>query len=111
MIGTEAWGMGYLRGEAEVQRDWRDYSTVDKLEALRASVAALSADYFRNVPSETLNARAVYEIDPGVFVERVPAQVFLGLFAHHHHQGQVIAMCRHLGHPRSDDLAVDFSVD
>jgi uncharacterized damage-inducible protein DinB len=112
LIGTEAWAMGYLRGEAEVPRDRQDYNTVDQLATLRAEVAALTADYLRGVSDEVLNRRAPYELDPGEFHERVPALVFIGLLAHHyHHQGQVLAMCRHLGHPRADETPVDFPQD
>lgn len=111
-ILTERFWIGVLRRVPEEQFRRGDFATVPQLEELRREVAELTANYLASANELELSTRQRFEVDPGDFADLVPAHVFLRVLTHqYHHQGQVLAMCRLLGNPRSDELPVDFPLD
>jgi uncharacterized damage-inducible protein DinB len=111
-LATEWFWMSVLRGAEPPTDERAKYNAPELLEQYRQHVAQLTADYLRGASEAELDTRRRMEVDPGEFDDLVPAHVFMRVVTHqYHHQGQVLAMCRTLGHPRSDELPVDFPID
>ena len=105
LIGAERYWVGVLNGEMLVDDDdperlAREFPTATELSAHRERVAADSVRYLESVDDATLNTPQRVVTWGGNEEELSPALVFLRTQTHiFHHQGQVLAMCRLLGHP------------
>jgi len=100
LIGAQEYWIRVLEGRVEADEDPEAYATVDDLEAWRARVDALTAEYLRDASPVELNTPR----EALTWGERkrvlVPAHVFMRTLTHiYHHQGQVAVMCHRLGKP------------
>jgi len=108
-LATEWFWMSVVRGAPPPVDERVKYNTPQLLEQYRQHVAVLTADYLRHAGPEELSSVRRMEVDPGEFEDLKPADVFMRCLTHqYHHQGQVLALCRLLGHPREDSLGVDY---
>jgi uncharacterized damage-inducible protein DinB len=99
-IGAEKYWIGVLRGRIDANEDAPDYPTVESLEAYRVQVFAATEAYLRGVTAEDLNTPRAMMTWGNRERVLVPAHVFMRTLTHrYHHQGQIAAMCRLLGHP------------
>jgi uncharacterized damage-inducible protein DinB len=100
IIDTWEWWIGILQGRYEYVDTVAQYPTISALEAFREQVAAGVAAYLAGAADTEVNrprAMRVWEDKRQVLI---PALVFMRPLTHaFHHQGQVAAMCRLLGHP------------
>jgi len=99
-IGAELYWIGVLDGRIDADDDAPDYPTVESLEAYRERVFAGTQQYLCGATVEELNTPRAMQTWGGKEQVLTPAHVFLRTLAHlYHHQGQITAMCRMLGHP------------
>lgn len=100
IIGAEEYWVGVLHGRVEADDNDAAYPTIESLETYRARVAAVTGEYLRAASADELNtARPMMTWGHREQV-LAPARVILRVVTHlYHHQGQVTAMCRLLGHP------------
>ncbi|MFN8178937.1 MAG: DinB family protein [bacterium] len=104
-ISAEEYWLGVIRGDFRIDDDEAAYPTVEALEAYRARVYALTEEYLRGCPVESLNAARPMRTWSGKEPVLVPAHVILRTVTHlYHHQGQIAAMCRILGKPIPEGL-------
>ncbi len=100
VIGAEEYWVGVLHGRVEADDNDASYPTIATLESYRARVAEATGEYLRGASADELNtARPMMTWGHREQV-LAPARVILRVVTHlYHHQGQVSAMCRLLGHP------------
>lgn len=102
IIGAEKYWFGVLQGRIEADDDEHEYKTVEALKTYREAVFEASETYLKGTTAEKLNlARSMMTWD-GKELILVPAQVIIRTQVHiFHHIGQILAMCRLMGKPRS----------
>jgi len=99
-LGGETYWIGVLEGRIDVDDDDPEYPTIASLEALREKVFAVTESYLTDATSDELNTPRSMKTWGGTDKVLVPAHVIMRTVTHlYHHQGQVTAMCRLLGHP------------
>jgi len=85
------------------QRDWDPvhWPAVSDARALQSEARALTLDYLSGLTEQQLNTAIELRLPPdGVVGYRTPALILHHVFTHaFHHKGQIVAMCRLLGHP------------
>ena len=102
LLGCEVRWVSRLRGIPV--GDWNParWPTVADARTLQAETRAQTLDYLSGLSEQQLNSNAELRFTDGVF-HRTPALVLHHVFTHaFHHKGQVVAMCRLLGHPAPD---------
>lgn len=101
-LGAERYWIGVLAGKMIIDDDEALHPTISTLQSMRESVAATTVEYLRGASVEELNTPRTLLTWGNVERSLQPAHVVLRTQMHlYHHQGQVLAMCRLLGHPRS----------
>jgi uncharacterized damage-inducible protein DinB len=84
----------------EVQADW---PTIPDARALQGRVTANTLAYFSRITDDALNGNTELHFPDGDTAVRTPALVLHHVLTHaFHHKGQIVAMCRILGHPAPD---------
>ena len=82
-----------------------EHVSADDVEAMRQifeETAQETRDYLNELPEERLNSPCELVFSDGKLVT-TPALVICHVVTHgFHHKGQVVAMCRQLGHPAPD---------
>lgn len=101
MLDVEAFWVKAIQGSEE-DHDWEhadDLQTAAELEAYRLEVAAATQRWLESESDDALNSEREVN-DNGWFNSGRPAEMLLHLMTHaYHHKGQIVAMCRLLGHP------------
>jgi len=102
MIGSERYWLGVLEGRMDVEDDNADYPTIDSLEAFRVRIYEATRAYVKAASVEELDkARLMITWGNKEKLLR-PCDVIVRTQTHiYQHQGQVLAMCRLLGKPRT----------
>lgn len=86
------------------------YADIDALEAYRSEIDALSRDLIAAQSTEQLSTARDFYCWPGKWRSMVPARIVMRIATHvYHHQGQVLAMCRAMGHTFEEGF--DFPLD
>lgn len=99
-LGAQRYWISVLQGGIDVREDHDDFLRISDLEALRKHVLETTEQYLRNTSDEQLNTPATFMTWGDVERELVPANVVMRTVTHlFNHQGQILAMCRHLGKP------------
>lgn len=100
VIGAEEYWVGVLHGRVEADDNDAAYPTIESLEAYRQRVAGVTSRYLEDASPEELNTARPMMTWGNREQVLAPARVILRVTTHiYHHQGQVAAMCRLLGHP------------
>ena len=101
-IGAEHYWMGVLQGVVDAADSSADYPDIASLEPFRAEVFEATETFLDTLDEEALNATRRVSTWGGKEADLRPCHVFLRTQTHYyHHQGQVLAACRLLGHPGS----------
>jgi uncharacterized damage-inducible protein DinB len=88
------------RFEDEKPGDW---PSVADARALQRDVSGNTLAYLSGLTDEELNADAELNFSDGDKAVRTPALVLHHVLTHaFHHKGQIVSMCRILGHPAPD---------
>lgn len=104
-----------IEGDGDGQGESADASAgrrrdIDALEAWRAEIDALSRELIAAQTPEWLSTAREFYCWPGKWSSMVPAHIVLRIATHcYHHQGQVLAMCRAMGHVFEEGF--DFPLD
>ena len=102
ILGCEVRWVTRLRALAVGAWDPGSWPTIAEARTLQAEARAQTLEYLAGLSEEQLNANAELRFPDGVFF-RTPALVLHHVFTHaFHHKGQIVAMCRILGHPAPD---------
>jgi uncharacterized damage-inducible protein DinB len=99
LLGCEVRWITRLRALPQKTWDAGQWPTVSDARTLQAEARAQTLDYLSGLTDHQLNANTELRFPDGVF-HRAPALVLHHVFTHaFHHKGQIVAMCRILGHP------------
>jgi uncharacterized damage-inducible protein DinB len=80
-----------------------DYQTAESIRPAKARVKAATVAYLDRLPESELNATLAHRPPNWNGDLRSPAFILHHVITHaFHHKGQVVAMCRLLGHPAPD---------
>ena len=79
------------------------YTTIADARALQSEVTEQTLDYLSTLTDLQLNTPTTLHFPDGDIAVRTPALVLHHVLTHaFHHKGQIVAMCRLLGHPAPD---------
>lgn len=92
-----------LQGLPVRDRPAGDCPTVTEARALQQEVRRQTEVYLADLTERQLNSDTELHFSDGDVAVRTPALVLHHVFTHaFHHKGQIVAMCRLLGHPAPD---------
>lgn len=101
-IGAEEYWIGVLQGRVEADDNSDQFPSIEMLSEYRTHVFTVTAAYLSAVSSDTLNTATEMMTWGDRRVTLKPAHVFMRTLTHiHHHNGQILAMCRLLDKPAS----------
>ena len=84
-------------------REPAEYPTIADARLLQKEVRLQSLEFLTALSNDQLNAATELRFPDGDVAIRTPALVFHHVLTHaFHHKGQIVAMCRLLGHPAPD---------
>ena len=92
-----------LQGLRYVDRTPQECPLVADARLLQKEVSQATHGYLSTLTNQQLNADTELHFPDGDFAVRTPALVLHHVLTHaFHHKGQIVAMCRALGHPTPD---------
>jgi uncharacterized damage-inducible protein DinB len=92
-----------LRGVRYADRSPEDCPNLADVRRLQKEASLATREYLSTLTDQQLNADAELRFSDGDIAVRSPARVLHHVFTHaFHHKGQMVAMCRALGHPAPD---------
>ena len=102
-ILCEAFWIHTLQAARFEYEDAVDWPSVPDARVLQRGVSANTLAYLSGLTDEQLNADKELHFSNGDNAVRTPALVLHHVLTHaFHHKGQILAMCRVLGHPAPD---------
>jgi uncharacterized damage-inducible protein DinB len=103
ILGCEARWVRRLRLQPAGSWDPARWPALADARALQRDVATQTLSYLSDLTDHQLNASTTLYFPDGSTANRTPALVLHHVFTHaFHHKGQIVAMCRILGHPAPD---------
>jgi uncharacterized damage-inducible protein DinB len=103
VFNCEGFWISTLQGLQYVDRDPADFLDVADAVRLQQEVIDQTARYLESLTDEQLNGDTALRFSDGDSAVRTPALILHHVFTHaFHHKGQIVAMCRELGHPAPD---------
>jgi uncharacterized damage-inducible protein DinB len=103
IFNCEGFWVHTLRGLRYIDRTPEEYPAIAEARLLQKEVHQLTHAYLSNLTDLQLNADAELHFSDGDLAVRTPAFVLHHVLTHaFHHKGQIVAMCRALGHPAPD---------
>lgn len=100
LIQAEEYWIGVVQGSFDARDRDAEFPAVKDLQRYRRAVAKLTADYLRQTSDAALNEPRMMLTYGAKRKKLVPAHVVLRTQTHaFQHQGQILAMCRIMGHP------------
>src|SRR5208282_545737 len=92
-----------LQGLQYANRTLEECPVLADVRLLQKEVSQSTRTYLSNLTNQQLNADRELYFSDGDIVVRTPALVLHHVLTHaFHHKGQIVAMCRALGHPAPD---------
>jgi uncharacterized damage-inducible protein DinB len=103
IFNCEGFWVHTLQGLRYADRTVEEYPDLADVRVLTREVSASTHAYLANLTHQQLNAGTELHFSDGDVAVRTPALVIHHVLTHaFHHKGQIVAMCRALGHPASD---------
>lgn len=103
ILNCEGFWIHTLQGAGFKDEDPAARPTVPDARVLQRSVSANTLAYLSGLTDEQVNADTELHFPDGDKAVRTPALVLHHIFTHaFHHKGQIVSMCRILGHPAPD---------
>jgi uncharacterized damage-inducible protein DinB len=103
ILNCEAFWVHTLQALPFTDEDPARRPAVSDARALRDKVTAQTRDYLARLTDEQLTANTALHFPEGDTTVRTPALILHHMLTHaFHHKGQIVAMCRLLGHPAPD---------
>ena len=92
-----------LQGLTYRDRNPSDYASVADARLLQREVSEQTLAYLAGLTDQQISSNAELRYPDGDLAVRTPAFVIHHVLTHaFHHKGQIVAMCRVLGHPAPD---------
>ena len=103
VLGCEARWVHRLRDIPSGDWDPARWPTLADARMLQREVTAQTLDYLSSLTDRQINSNTTLHFPDGDTAARTPALILHHVFTHaFHHKGQIVAMCRLLGHPARD---------
>jgi uncharacterized damage-inducible protein DinB len=103
IFNCEGLWINRLQGINYVDRNPAAFPAVADARLLQQEVIRQTRMYLSNLTDQQLNADTKLHFPDGDKAVRTPAFVLHHVFTHaFHHKGQIVAMCREMGHPAPD---------
>jgi uncharacterized damage-inducible protein DinB len=103
IFNCEGFWVHTLRGLPYADRTPEECPAVADVRLLQKEVSQSTDAYLSNLTNQQLNADTELHFSDGDVSVRTPALVLHHVLTHaFHHKGQIVAMCRVLGHPARD---------
>ncbi len=103
IFNCEGFWIHTLQGLPYVDRKPAEFPAVADARGLKQEVSRLTHAYLSGLTDQQLNSDTDLHFPDGDIAVRTPALVLHHVLTHaFHHKGQIVAMCRALGHPASD---------
>jgi uncharacterized damage-inducible protein DinB len=103
IFNCEGFWIHTLQSLPYVDRNPEECPAVADARFLQEQVSQRTHAYLANLTDERLNAETELHFPDGDITDRTPALVLHHVLTHaFHHKGQIVAMCRALGHPALD---------
>jgi uncharacterized damage-inducible protein DinB len=103
IFNCEAFWIHTLQGVRFQDEGAADWPAVSDARIRQRNVSANTLTYLSGMTDEQFNADTELHFSDGDTAVRTPALVLHHIFTHaFHHKGQIVSMCRVLGHPAPD---------
>lgn len=103
VLNCEGFWVCTLQAASFRDEDAADWPAVSDARLLQRRVSAHTVAYLSSLTGDQLNRDAELRFPDGDSAVRSPALVLHHVLTHaFHHKGQIVAMCRALGHPAPD---------
>lgn len=103
LLGCESRWVRRLEIQPAGSWDAGRWPTLADACSLQREVTIQTLHYLSGLTDHELNARTTIHFPDGSSAVRTPALILHHVFTHaFHHKGQIVAMCRILGHPAPD---------
>lgn len=103
IFNCEGFWVHTLQGLRYTDRTLEDCPVLTDVKLLQKEVRQSTHAYLSTLTNQQLNADAELHFSDGDVAVRTPALVLHHVLTHaFHHKGQIVAMCRALGHPAPD---------
>ena len=103
LLGCEIRWVNRLRNTPNQSWDAGRWPALSDARALQSDAQARTLEYLSDLTDEQLNAKTTLLFPDGDTAVRTPALILHHVLTHaFHHKGQIVAMCRILGHPAPD---------
>ena len=103
VLNCEGFWIHTLQRARFEDEDTADWPSVPDARVLQRRVSANTLAYLSGLSDEQLNADTELLFSDGDKAVRTPALVLHHILTHaFHHKGQIVSMCRTLGHPAPD---------
>jgi uncharacterized damage-inducible protein DinB len=103
ILNCEAFWIRTLQALLVEDEDPADHPTVSHARTLQRTVSLKTQNYLSRLSEQHLNGNMQLHFSDGDTAVRTPALILHHLLTHaFHHKGQIVAMCRTLGHPAPD---------
>jgi uncharacterized damage-inducible protein DinB len=103
IFNCEGFWIHTLQGRRYVDRKPEECPAVTDARLLQQEVSAVTQVYLSNLTDQQLNSDTELHFPDSDVAVRTPALVLHHVLTHaFHHKGQIVAMCRALGHPAYD---------
>ena len=100
LLGCEVRWLDRLEAMPSQNWDPARWPAVADARILQSQARARTLGYLSRLNVDRLNSNAELRFPHGELAYRTPALIFHHVFTHaFHHKGQIVAMCRILGHP------------
>ena len=103
IFNCEAFWIHTLQGLPYTDRNPGDLPGVADARIMQQEVSRRTQAYLSNLTDQQLNTNTELHFSDGDTAVRTPALILHHVLTHaFHHKGQIVAMCRGLGHPAPD---------
>jgi len=103
VLNCEGFWIHTLQSISFVDQAPANWPTVSDARRLQIEVSMRVLDYLSRLSEQNLNAPTELHFPDGDVAVRTPALILHHVLTHaFHHKGQIVAMCRILGHPAPD---------
>jgi uncharacterized damage-inducible protein DinB len=103
ILNCEAFWIHTLQGRLYIDREPSTLPAVSDARAMRKEITRQTIDYLSPLTDQQLNSSTTLHFPESETAVRTPALILHHMLTHaFHHKGQIVAMCRILGHPAPD---------
>lgn len=103
IFNCEGFWVSVLQGLGYVDRNPVDFPSIADAVHFQQEISHRTLQYLASLSDQQLNSNTELHFPDGDRAVRTPALVLHHIMTHaFHHKGQIVAMCREVGHPAPD---------